>query len=204
MSEIAYPEIDILGLPSRTRIARGNDSDVFRSGDSVYKVYHTIQDPDVIRRYKDLTQYAIAAVDTEFSYGTLVTNGTTYKYSVTINPVDKVCITPRDQPVAVSRYIPGTCLQDMIWFRQRRATYDLKEYEENGPHQDTASIVYQGEFSPSLRELSQMISHHTNIEGVDIIPTNIKPYYYPESESVNLVVTDLASKMEMIKWLYSK
>lgn len=202
------PEARIIVVdPNRvTHLETGVDSAVYRDGEQVVKIYHSTRRGAVIRAYRRLTSRASASLSETPIEGILYSNRTELPFTYEVNPISETGATFSRHPVAVSRFVPGPRLRDVLWFCEdpQRCFDELSSPKEARAVRSAVEQFKFGKVMPSLIECSHLLCDRLDVDGIDVVPGNVKVRFDQERERFRLIITDLASSLTYIKQLYSR
>lgn len=202
------PEGLIINIdPTRmTHLETGVDSAVYRDGEQIAKVYHSTRRATVIRAYRKLTFRAADSLTAAPIRGVLYSNNSELPFDYEVNPILETGVTPSRQPVALSKFVPGPRLRDVLWFcdAPQKRLDELSDRTEALAIQSAIGQLKFGKVIPSLIECSILLRDRLDVDGIDVVPGNVKIRFDGEKGRFKLIITDLASSLEYIKQLYSK
>lgn len=202
------PEARIIVVdPNRvTHLETGVDSAVYRDGERVIKVYHSTPRPAVIRAYQRLTSRAAELLTATPVQGVLYSNDMELPFVYQIHPIAETGITPSRKPVALSNFVPGPRLRDVLWYCEtpQQKLDELPDHREASAIRSAIGQLKFAKVMPSLIECSHLLCDRLDVDGIDVVPGNVKVRFDQERERFRLIITDLASSLTYIKQLYSR
>lgn len=162
-------------------IGEGADSDVYKYGDNVVKVYKDRTPPISLTGlllYWDITNQLAERFDKDKKIYEVNINGKTYEYSLSINPILLAGKNPHnpDQLISVSKFVDGPHLTG--------------NYPKNIPF---STREFSDPVSNDLEDLSYELDKEFGVYGISIVPPNVKINF--QQDKIHLTITDLCSNL---------
>lgn len=195
----------------------GSDSQVFRRGDKVVKIYGGHVSFDMIGAYRDLTNIASEHLISQPFIGTLgFPDRSRMPFEVSVNPIISVSKI-QDGVVGISRYISGLPLD--ILEGQPVSRYETREIDKDMENQVEAEFflsLMKGvngvvhflnklEIEFLMKRLTRTLNYALGSDDVfEVIPYNVKVRLNPKSREINLVVTDICASLASLDSLKAR
>lgn len=191
-------------------IGSGIDSEVFRSGDKVVKIYKSHIPLGLAQTYQAVTNQAAEYIKKHPFSENIEINGIRMPFDVSINPILGVGLDGSERVVGVSNFVPGP--QMIVLERKTDASSkykatsqireDVKSKEEQEFLINLMEIVYargpvldRYDDSFLLQRLSDILDSSLDTKGISLISENAKIGLNLQSRHLNLIVTDLCVDM---------
>jgi hypothetical protein len=191
----------------------GADSDVWKIGNHVKKIY-TYLSTELITTYKDVTDRSRKYLLDTPEIFLIQKPDETIPCRVYINPILSVStISTKNDALWPSRYVTadspfvagpqvGNLSMQSEQFHNAVSSLDGKEagrlirfHKERKQTQDLTLITFDEYF----RVLSQKLNTAAGVEGISIIPMNVKLRYPSKDGGIQFIVTDLCRELRLLK-----
>jgi len=199
-----------ISLAGAKKIASGNDSDVYRKGDRVYKDYRRLTF-DQVARYVELMNKGVSVVGS-FKHETPIRIGRT-EYAVATEGVgvDQLGVGPAGRPMSVSEYVPEPNLDRLLQPSrvlrsglQERLGYDAGALSFllrlNDVLRTENPTRVQDQFHYCLAVLDRSLDRALHVSGLFIGKYNAKLRVSPRKKHILLVITDLALYIDRVAY----
>ena len=199
----------LLSLSDHPCLSRGNDSYVYRLGDSVAKEYQKLSFDEVARyvRLQNAAVGAIAALDysAEFS----MRDAPCTLEVVEAVPVDELTISPSGRPLTFSRFAPEPSVEKLMWRPERYREWADRELREPRlrAFADELNLFFWDEYPTRVRDeihyhltmLSHRLDELLGVSGLYISKYNAKLRPHRERPGFEMIVTDIALYIDRVR-----
>lgn len=210
---------------SARKFPQGADSVVYSPGEGkVFKVYRPDIPLSLVERYQEVTNAASNFLRNQPMTGTVKIDERRFTFEperkkgfdmvYVVNPIDEVSVSSSGQVVAVSQFVPGVRMEDLLWRpkkgivseRELKGLTDPSERKYLGgrvslmrelqkQRQWSFGVGVMDEPDPSLESVNDSLESALRVKGINAVPLNVRLRINPRMRQIQFMITDLAARL---------